>query len=209
MMDNDIVQWVRENRQDGIVEFPNEILRSLSQEQMLLLAREFGATTMVRLPNSDIQFFEWLRREDPEVWNDLWDDEIQPEPYVVGMSLLPDILRSNRGFPICDLVELPNFYFTHKHVRGEDARPYLEAIRLRLENGDEIGVAEFLLLEIAREPIDIWRFAYLYHVSLDVAKQAMQQLVEDEMLIYTPTRDELSEYFDFPEEETARQREKR
>lgn len=209
MMDNEVVQWVRENRQNGIVEFPDDLLRSLTPEQMLLLSREFGATTMVRLPAADIRFFEWLRHEDAEVWNDLWEDDIQPEPYVVGMSLLPDLLKSNRGFPICDLLELPNFYFTHKHVQGEEARPYLEAVRLRLENGDEIGIPEFLLLEIAREPIDIWRFAYMYQISVDVAKQAVTQLVEDEMLAYTPSRDELSEYFDFPEEETARQRGKR
>lgn len=208
MTDTELLQWVRDNRQDNIVEFPEEVLRSLSDEQARLLAREFGSDTMVRLPASDVRFFEWLRREDAGVWNDLWKDEVEPVPYVVGMALLPDVLRSNRGFPICDLVELPNFYFTHKHVRGEEARPYLEAVRLRLENGEELGVPELLLLEISQEPIDIWRFAYLYRIPVGLAKQAVQQLVEDEMLVYTPTRDELSDYLDFPEEQVERRQER-
>jgi len=151
----------------------------------------------MRLPASDIRFFEWLKHADENVWNDLWLDDIQPEPYVVGMALLPDIVRSNRGFPICDLVNRPNFYFTHLHVLGEEAKPYLEALRMRLEKGDELGIPELFLLELTQEPIDIWRFAYLYRVPISTVKQAVMQLVGDELLMYTPTREELSDYLNF------------
>ena len=197
--DNDLLQWVRQNEKDNIIEFPEELLRALSEEQLRLLAKEFGTETLMWLPASDIQFFEWLKRVDEEVWNDLWKDDIQPEPYLVGIALLPDIMRSNRGFPICDLVNVPNFYFTHLHVRGEEARPYLEALRMRLEKGEELGVPELFMLELTQEPIDIWRFAWLYRVPVNRVKQAVMQLVEDELLVYTPTRDELSAYLNFPD----------
>lgn len=201
MTDSDILQWVRDNTVNGVVQFPDDMLRAFTTEQMELLAQEYGADVMVQLPESEVRFFEWLQREDPAVWNDLWHDEVQPRPYVVGMALLPQVLQSNRGFPICDLVNTSNFYFTHKHVRGEEAKPYLEALRLRLENGESLDIPQLLLLEITQEPIDLWRFAYLYRVSLRQAKEAVIQLVEDDLLVYTPTREELSEYLVFPQEE--------
>ena len=202
--DNDLLQWVRQHETNNVVEFPEELLQALSEEQLQLLAREFGATMLVRLPASDIRFFEWLKHVDEAVWNDLWRDDIQPQPYVVGMALLPDIMRSNRGFPICDLVAVPNFYFTHLHVRGEEAKPYIEALRLRLENGEELGIPELFMLELTTEPIDVWRFAYLYRIPVHTVKQAVMQLVEDELLVYTPTREELSAYLDFPERDSSR-----
>ncbi len=197
--DSDLLQWVQQHAENNIVEFPEELLQALSEEQLQVIARELGASMFMRLPASDIRFFEWLKRADENVWNDLWNDDIQPEPYVVGLALLPDIMRGNRGFPICDLVNEPNFYFTHLHVRGEEAKPYLEALRLRLEKGDELGIPELFLLELTQAPIDIWRFAYLYRVSINTVKQAVMQLVEDELLSYTPTREELSAYLDFPD----------
>lgn len=201
MTNSELLQWVRENTIGGVLQFPDEMLRALSAEQQQFLARECGADVMVQLPVSDLRFFEWLRREDPAVWEDLWHDDIQPRPYVVGMALLPQVLQSNRGFPICDLVHTPNFYFTHKHVRGEEAKPYLEVLRARLEKGESLDTAQLLLLEITQEPIDIWRFAYLYRVSLAEAKQAVLQLVGDDLLVYTPTREELSDYLVFPQDD--------
>lgn len=204
MNDVELLQWVRQHEQNGVIEFPEEMVRVLSVAQLDLLAREFGPTMFVRLPASDIRFFEWLKRADPEVWNDLWSDDIQPLPYLVGIGLLPDIMKSNRGFPICDLLNVPNFYFTHKHVRGEEARPYIEALRLRLENGDELDIPELFMLELTQEPIDIWRFAYLYRVPLERVKQAVMQLVADDLLVYTPTREDLSGYLDFADRPNER-----
>lgn len=198
---SDILQWVRDNINEGVVQFPDDMLRGWNAEQAELLAREYGADVMVHLPESEVHFFEWLRRADPAVWEDLWLDDIQPRPYVVGMALLPQVLQSNRGFPICDLVHTPNFYFTHKHVRGDEAKPYLEVLRARLEEGESLDIPQLLLLEITQEPIDIWRFAYLYRVPLAQAKQAVVQLVEDDLLLYTPTREELSDYLVFPQED--------
>jgi hypothetical protein len=189
------------------VEFAPEVLQSLSAEQAVFLAERFGAGVLMRLPESEQRFFEWLRGSAPEVWHDVWDSDDeedneddgngehtspQAELYTVGLGLLPEIIQEDRGFPICDLVREQNFYFSLKSLNAEEAKPFVDAAVSAVETGERLSLAQMLMLEIRRAPIDVWRFAYLYRLPVAEAKKTALQLIQDGLLKHGSTREELS-----------------
>ncbi len=194
------------------VEFASDVLQSMSAEQAMFLAERFGAGVLMRLPESEQRFFEWLRGSAPEVWQDVWgnneednagednNDEDgssrhaspQAELYTVGIGLLPELIQEDRGFPICDLVREQNFYFSLKSLNAEEAKPFVDAAISTAEAGERLSLAQMLMLEIRRAPIDIWRFAYLYRLPVIEAKKTALQLVQDGLLRHGSTREELS-----------------
>lgn len=195
----DIIHWTGSYLQTHeIVEFPPEVWNAITDEDAQALVEKYGAHTMMKLPPSDIEFFEWLKATDPAVWRDLWETEADAEDldYTVGLALLPELRRKDRGFPICDLLEEPNFHFTSKHFRDEDGANYLKAVQQRFENKEQLSPAHIFALEIQRYPIDIWRFAYLYDLEIEEVKGIVYELVEGGVLEYTPTKDELSQYLE-------------
>ncbi len=182
-----------------IVELPEEVWDTLTPQEAKILARKFQRGTMVKLPRDEVEFFEWLREEAPEVWEDLWGDvAAEGELYSVGMGLLPEIVA--QGFPICDLMFVPNFYFTYKHITPSEGQALLAMILDKVEKGEELSLAERFLYEVQQAPIDLWHFAYLYNVSVEQAKEAVMDLIEGGALRHTPTRDELSDYLIFEDE---------
>ncbi len=201
MENAELLSMIEARRGDGPVEFSDAEIAAISAEQAEMLAQQLGASTFYRLPPADIAFFEWLREVDPEVWQDLWgpeEDENTPnlEPYVVGMAMLRDQVVTDRGFPICDLETQPNFYFTHKHILHEEAKPYIDALNQKLDDGKQISFAEAFVLELRRAPIDIWRFAYGYNLTPGQVKRVIYELVEGGIMQYSATRDELSEFLE-------------
>ncbi len=199
----------------GFVNFPREMMANITPEQAKSVASEFGANVLMRLPEHDVHFFDWLRVHAPDVWDDLWSDNTDTEaspmphdqknndisrthdPYFVGIALLPDLLQEDRGFPICDLVTQPNFYFSIKNFNAEESLPFVDASLGRVEAQQELSLTQILTLEIRRAPIDIWRFAYLYRISVEEAKKTAMQLVEDGLLRYAATREGMSDFLEF------------
>ncbi len=197
----EISEWLsRETQQGDFVRMSDEMMAAMTVEQAREVIKQFGANTLLLLPSAEIRFFEWLKERAPEVWNDLWqEDEVGNQAYVVALAHLEDLLPQGRGFPICDLQNQPNFYFTYKHILHEEAKPYVDAVLQKLEDGKQLSLAETFVLEIREKPLDIWRFAYNYKLDPEQAKAIVYELVEGGILQYTPSKDELSEYHVFGE----------
>ncbi len=191
----ELIQWCRqEAAQRGWVEFPEELLRSLTPEEAQQIAEALRRDTLMRLPQAEIAFFEWLREHDPAVWHDLWDNT-DVQPYVVGISFLPYLLREpRRGFPICDLVTVDNYYFAPAHITPNEGRAFLEAAQQALVEGKPLTLAQMFLLEVSRGAIDIWHFAYHYRVPLQAVKEMVADLVAGRVLLHLRSADELAEY---------------
>lgn len=204
MTNNEILEFVGNLlEQSSVIMLTDEEIQSMTEEQSFEVAERFGARGFLKLPKSEIAFFEWLRTHDEAVWNDLWSTSDSGETgnlhdeYVIGIGALPLLLRGDRGFPICDLETEPNYYFTGKHFFHEEAKPFLDAVQQRVENGDELSLAEVFVTEIRNRPIDIWRFAYNYQIPISAVKQTVESLVHDGILRHTTSKDELSEYLEF------------
>lgn len=183
------------------VMIPDEFFWKISKEQAQELAAAFGTTVFLRLPESERKFFEWLRRTEPEVWQDLWGMDIpdgeSEEPYLVGMGLLPEMLHEARGFPICDLTTQANFFFSIKNFHAEEIKPVIDAILQRMEDKVDVSPKELFLMEIRRAPIDVWRFAYFYRLPVADVKRLAAELVEDGLLRYASSREEMSDFLEW------------
>ena len=145
------------------------------------------------LPLKEIKFFEWLKLNDYPIWQDLWENEDE-EPYIVGLSFLPDLIDKNRGFPICDLLNNDNYYFTNLHIVNEESKANLDAIRTRFKNNLPLAHSQLLALEISIAPIDLWRFCYNHNISIEKGKEALNALLEDKILIRYKNAEELSDF---------------
>ncbi|GBD07491.1 hypothetical protein HRbin21_01320 [bacterium HR21] len=191
----DVIEWCRrEAQRRGWVEFSPELLAQLTLEQAQQLARALQATTLMRLPEQEIAFFEWLRQADPAVWQDLWGDAGE-ELYVVGISFLPFLLREpRRGFPICDLVSVENYYFTPAHITPVEGQAFLEAAREALLEGKPLTLAQEFLLEVSTGPLDIWHFAYHRHLPVAAVKEAVAELVAGKALLHFRSAEDVAEY---------------
>lgn len=130
---DELRDWTREASDNfPYVVFPEELLSALTEDLTKMLADDFGSRSLMRLPKAEIEYFEWLRREDPEIWEDLWElDEDNGDPYVVSMKFLPVIMQKTRGFPICDLVNHDNYYFTEEHMVDKESKIMLESVQKR------------------------------------------------------------------------------
>lgn len=178
------------------IHFPEAILSGMTTEQAQQVAERFGANILMQLPPAEIAFFEWLKLNDEKVWHDLWPGD-EDEKYLVGISFLPMFLETSRGFPICDLVDSDNYYFSSVHMPDSEAKMFIDAIKQRYLEGNALTVAQLLALEISIAPIDIWRFSYHHRIPLEKAKQAVAQLVEDGILIHLTQADQLVNFLDF------------
>lgn len=198
MPKQEIIDWIRTEKQrtNLPLRIPSEIFDLLDLETARKIADEFGSNTLILLPDYEIAFFEWLKKESPEIWEDLWGG-VAEEPYVVSISLLTMLIDKFRGFPICDLINNDNYYFTDELIVWEIAYQILDGIRERFLNREELTLAERLLLEISIHPIDIWHFAYHYRLKIDELKTAINELVEDNLLIHLKKANDLAQYVHF------------
>ena len=197
MNNEELINWCeRKLRNEPNLQFSEEIFLSLNPEQASLLANYYGGGTLMKLPEREIQFFKWLKNEDYPIWNDLWGDSDE-EPYLVGMSFLPLLLDESRGFPICDLLNNDNYYFKKDFMINEEATIFLESIQERFLAHEPLTIAQLLTLEISVAPIDIWHFAYFRSLGLDASKKAVEQLVEDKIIIHLKEAAHLAAFIEF------------
>lgn len=198
MQEHELIEWfANESGQGDYIVIPEDILRTIDGSRAEQLSKHFGHNTLIRLPISEIDFFEWLRESDYKVWNDLWGGTDE-DPYVVGISFLPLLIEKNgRGFPICDLMNNDNYYFSMSHMVDEESKAMIESSRERFMEGLELTVAQLLAVEISIAPIDIWHFAYKHNISLEIAKDAVHQMTEDHVLVHLKEAGHLAHFIDF------------
>ena len=167
-----------------VLEIPAEFFIELDEKQAQFITSKFSHDVLIRLPQREIDFFEWLKENDEVIWKDLWSDELF-EPYMVGITFLHILIDKNyRGFPICDLLENDNYYFTKRHMVDLESKILVESAQTRFLEDEPLTAAQLLALNISMEPIDIWHFAYKNGVDLFRAKKAVHQLVADGVLVH-------------------------
>lgn len=191
-MKNKIIDWFICNAEGNRIFFvPEDIYSAITSEIALELSNRYGKDHLVNLPQREIFFFEWLKENDPEVWADLWANQMD-EPYLVGMSFLPALVDKSLGFLICDLISKDNYYFSPSHIVEKESSFLLDSIKTRFLNKQSLTPAQLLLLQISYGPLDIWHFAYKSKISLSNAKNAVQILVEDNVLVHLKDAEHLS-----------------
>lgn len=192
-----LLEWFdSQKQQSDIITLTTEVLQSLDKDNIQTIISQFHAHTFIKLPESEIAFFQWLYTVDQDVWNDLWKSEDNEEPYIVGLSLLGDLVAANRGFPICDLMTTDNFYFSSEHFIKGESDDFIEAIHNKVLSDSPLTMSQLLAWEIYTAPIDIWRFCYIHKVSIHEAKKAVHELVEDRILIHLKSAAELTAYME-------------
>jgi len=177
----------------GCLQFSQEELDQLNEKDAQSLENHFRGHTMMILPDSEIKFFEWLKEMDYAVWNDLWNE--QENSYLVSIDFLHHFLQNQNGFPICDLIEQENFWFSVKHIKPR-GRELFESIKEKLERDVKFTFEEALLYEIALGSIDIWHFCYRYKYPIQDAKQKVLQMHQDDLLVHLGNREDLVGYLD-------------
>lgn len=180
------------------ITFPEELFETLTSEEAQQIVSGIDINALMILPEKEIEFFEWLKKEDEPVWKDLWsDDEIAP--YLVSVSFLPFLVYKStaNGFPICDLMTVENFYFTISMMIADHSQTVLEAAKERFNQHLKLDLHQILALEIAFNSIDIWHFAYKYNISLAAAKEALNILIQDKAIIHPTTAEEVARHIQF------------
>jgi hypothetical protein len=198
----------------NLIEICNKSLKKykyiyLSEKEFSLLneniinkiLNKFSGKCMIRLPESEIIFFEWLKENDFTVWNDIWNDsnnELNTEPYLVSINLLPVIMNlDGRGLPICDLKTTDNYYFTLNNMLDKESKILIEASQELFKKNKSLTPAQMLALEISLDPIDMWHFAYKHKISLDIAKEAVNSLVADNALVHLREAEHIAPFIHF------------
>jgi len=188
---------VSDSESRGIITFDEEIFSALTPDDAKLIISQIGSTHLLKLPQKEIAFFEWLKEIHPLVWKDLWGSDDSEHEYTVGMDLLPLMLDPVRGFPICDLITQENFFFVPDHLIGEEISFYLEAVKERYLKQETVTVAQLLVLEISMAPIDAWRFSYHHRIEFDRVMKAIQDLKEEGMLLHLGKAEDLADFISF------------
>jgi len=173
--------------------FSDAEIQELRMNEVRHIVAHFGGHTLMRLPQKEINFFEWLKKEDPSVWDDLWAGE--ENMYQVSVDLLPQFLREKNGFPICDLEQEDNYYFTDRHIKPA-GKEQLQLILEKTERNEKLKVDELLLFELQIAPIDIWHFAYRYGLPLKRLKEVISDMVYKGWIVHLTDREDLLKYID-------------
>jgi len=185
-------------KQNKYIDIPEDILLILEVEHIKAILKEFSGHQMIKLPRKEILFFEWLKENDIKIWNDLWNSVAPNEKYLVSINLLPLLLdQEGRGFPICDLLENDNYYFTEKQMVDEESKIIIETARELFRQNKQLTIAQLLALEISFAPIDIWHFSYKYKINLEEAKKAVEILVSDNALVHLKSAEHLAHFIEF------------
>ena len=193
MSEEEIISICENNIAGRVMNIPSELLNQIDEVQAYLVRDHFKGKYFLKLPDYEIEFFEWLKLSEPEVWQDLWSDSVE-EPYLVSIDFLPTLLPGRRGFPICDLVAADNYYFAPIHINGREAELMVDTIKQRYLNKKSITVAQTLLMEISMDAIDIWHFAYKHKIEIAKAKEAVALLVEEQSIVHFTNADHLANF---------------
>ncbi len=193
----DIIKWFEEERNNSkLIHIPEDIFSKITPEIANELASRFSHDTLVYLPEKEIKFFEWLKTADYKIWEDLWGN-VEEDPYVVSISFLPILVDKFGGFPICDLAYNDNYYFTEEMIIKKTSHLLLETLKEKFLRKEKLTIAQAFLLEVSITPQDIWHFAYNHNVSLNEVKLAVQELIEDNLIVHLKTAEELANFVQF------------
>ena len=183
-------QRVRQN----YLSFEKGELAQLSAEQIRHVMDFFHGYTLMQLPQSEIDFFEWLKSADRAVWDDLWGDE--ENQYLVSIDLLEKLAGISAQFPLCDLIDSPNYWFSPKHIKPEGSEAMIDISR-KVDAGVELELEELLLLSMAEADMDIWHYGYLNHLKMNRLKAAVEEMVYRGWIVHLPDREDLVKYIEF------------
>jgi hypothetical protein len=179
-----------------VAEIPELAVENLTREQAILIREEFKGKLFLKLPEHEVKFFEWVKAVDRPVWDDLWGGESAEDAYLVSVEFLPCLVKSGRGFPICDLLENDNYYFTKIHLADKESDLLVDTIKQRFLNKDKLTIAQTLLMEMSLDPIDIWRFAHKYSLNIEKAKEAVSQLLDDKLIVHIKSAEHLANFIE-------------
>ena len=177
----------------GYLQFTRKELDELNEDQVQVIEKHFRGRTIMMLPESEIEFFEWLKEMDHAVWNDLWQNT--HDSYRVSIDFLHHFLQNKNGFPICDLMNQENFWFSEKHLKSK-SKEVFKRIEEKTRTNTKFTFEEALLYEIAQGSIDIWHFCYRYKYPLHIAKQKVLYMHRDDLLVHLGKREDLVGYLD-------------
>jgi len=193
MIEEIISQKETQLQEQGFIEFSDEELANYTKEMVEQIEEHFRGYAMMMLPESELEFFEWLKKEDRAVWDDLWKDE--ENPYNVSIDFLHHFLEDGNGFPICDLIDEENYWFTAKHIKPKGLEQF-DVINEKIDRNQRFTFEEALLFEIIKHSIDIWHFCYRYKMPIHVAKQKIMKMKSDDLLVHLTKREDLVKYLD-------------
>ena len=181
-------EYLSKNR---ILSFSNEELKTLRSDEAQHFIRAMQRNILMRLPDDEIAFFEWLKVNDPEIWDDIWEGE--EDVYNVSLALLSQFVGNKNGFPICDLIDQPNYWFVVEHIKPKGMEQ-IEVIFEKIEKGEQLGSMEMFLAEITQAPIDIWHFSYKYGLSVKAVKVMIEEMVHKGWIVHLSDREDLVKY---------------
>jgi hypothetical protein len=177
----------------GYIQFSQTELQTMTKKDTEEIEENFHGRAMMALPKEEIDFFKWLQENDPAVWDDLWNDV--EEPYRISLDFLHHFILNGNGFPICDLINVDNYWFHSRHIKPK-AVEKMDEIQQKLEGKGSLSFEEGLLVEIARGSIDLWHFCYRYKLPLIVAKKKIEIMHRDDLLVHLKDREDLVKYLD-------------
>ena len=201
-----ILELIKHNTINNCVYLTDEQLFNLSDKEIDFITNKFGGKLMIKLTQREISFFEWLKINDVEIWDDIWSNACNNEDchhsdeklYTVSIMLLPNILDDlGRGFPICDLINNDNYYFHKDHIIGEEGKIIVEVAKKMFSQNQKITIAQLLVIEISIAPIDIWHFSYKHQLNINEVKNAVKELVEDNAIVHLTAAEHLLPFIPF------------
>ncbi|MCB9059071.1 MAG: hypothetical protein H6627_10940 [Calditrichae bacterium] len=179
--------------EEEFIQFSDQEIAKMQLSESNNIVEHFHGHALMKLPPAEIRFFDWLKKNDNAVWQDIWGDD--ENLYRVSIDLLPQFLKENNGFPICDLQETPNYYFTQKHIKPE-GMAQMESIILKTQNNTKLDIDELVLFELHIAPFDIWHFAYRYDLPLADCKELISEMVYKGWIVHLPDSEDLLRYID-------------
>jgi hypothetical protein len=177
----------------GYIQFSQTDLQAMTEKDAQKIEHHFHGRAMMALPIAEIKFIKWLQENDPAVWDDLWKDV--EEPYRVSLDFLHHFIQNGNGFPICDLINVDNYWFHSKHIKPK-ALEKMEEIQQKLEGKHSLSFEEGILIEISRGSIDLWHFCYRYKLPISVAKKKIEVMHREDLLVHLKNREDLVKYLD-------------
>lgn len=175
------------------IEFTAAELNAFRLDEAQRLVDNFHGRALMKIPATEIDFFEWLQENDPAVWDDLWKDE--ENLYLTSIDLLPQFMNGGNRFPICDLIDQPNYWFTSRHIKPRGME-VLKQILAKLEADQKLELREMFLLALSMAPTDIWHFSFENGIPLEALKAVVEELVYEGLLVHLTDREDLVKYID-------------
>jgi len=121
------------------IEFTDDEITALNLNLIQDLISRLDGCCLMKLPAAEVAFFDWLRKEEPTVWEDLWGEE--DDEYLVSINFLKQLLNKTSGFSICDLQQEDNFWFCGQHLKPK-ARDLIPQILDKIQNKQKLKLHE-------------------------------------------------------------------